>query len=131
MEMQTEFHGEVLLVTLTGKVDLSSCVRLLNQAFDIAAEKRAHKVLFNALAATGTLSTLERYELGSKVAAHLTQLGASPKVAFVGVSPTVNGFAVRVAQNRDVTVELFGTVSDGLAWLGKWPGPEKSGRVST
>lgn len=75
MDMQTELQGDLLLVTLTGKVDLSSSVRLLNQAFDIAAEGRAYKVLFNALTATGTLSTIERYELGSKVAAHLTQLG--------------------------------------------------------
>jgi hypothetical protein len=61
---------------------------------------------------TGTLSTLERYELGSKVAVHITQLGTSPKIAFVGVSPAVNGFAVRVAQNRDVAVELFRNVPE-------------------
>ena len=74
---------------------------------------------------TGTLSTLERYELGSKVAAHTAELGTNPKIAFVGVSPAVNGFAVRVAQNRDVAVELFSNVPQGLAWLGKWPAPEK------
>jgi hypothetical protein len=130
MDMQTELQGDLLLVTLTGNVDLSSSVRLLNQAFDIAAETGVYKVLFNALAADGSLSTLDRYELGSKVAAHLTQLGTNPKIAFVGVSPTVNGFAVRVAQNRDVTVELFRTVPEGLAWLGKWPAPEKPGSVS-
>jgi hypothetical protein len=130
MEMQTERQGNLLLVTLTGKVDLSLSVRLLNQAFDIAAETRAFKILFNALAVTGTLSTFERYELGSKVAAHITHLGTNPKIAFVGVSPTVNGFAVRVAQNRDVAVELFRDVPEGLAWLGKWPAPEKPGGVS-
>jgi hypothetical protein len=84
MNMQTELQ--------TGKVDRSSCVRLLNQAFDIAAETRVYKVFFNTLAQTGTLSTLERYELGSKVAAHATRLGTNPKIAFVGVSPTVTGF---------------------------------------
>jgi hypothetical protein len=130
MDMQTERQGNLLLVTLTGKVDLSSSVRLLNQAFDIAAETRAFKILFNALAVTGTLSTFERYELGSKVAAHITQLGTNPKVAFVGVPPTVNGFAVQVAQNRDVVVELFRDVPEGLDWLGKWPAPEKPGSVS-
>jgi hypothetical protein len=130
MEMQTELQGEVLLVALTGKVDLSWCVRLFNQAFDIAADRRVFKVLFNALAVTGTLSTLERYELGSKVAAHIAKLGTNPKIAFVGVSPTVNGFAVRVAQNRDVAVELFSNVPQGLEWLGKWPAPEKTDRVS-
>jgi len=130
MDIQTELQGDLLLVTLTGKVDLNSSVRLLNQAFDIAAETHAYKVLFNGLAATGSLSTLERYELGSKVAAHVTQLGTNPKIAFVGVSPTVNGFAVRVAQNRDIAVELFRDVSEGLAWLSKWPAPEKPGSIS-
>jgi hypothetical protein len=130
MDMRTELQADLLLVTLTGKVDLSSSVRLLNEAFDIAAETLAYKVLFNAVAVTGTLSTLERYELGSMVAAHITRLGANPKIAFVGVSPTVNGFAVRVAQNRDVAVELFSNIPEGLAWLGKWPAPEKPGSVS-
>ncbi len=44
-------------VTLTGKVDLNSSVRLLNKAFDIALETRVCKVLFNSLGVTGTLST--------------------------------------------------------------------------
>jgi hypothetical protein len=127
MDMKTQLQGDVLLVTLTGKVDLSLSVLLLNQAFDIAAATPAYKVLFNAHAVTGTLSTLERYELGSRVAAHITQLGTSPKVAFVGVSPTVNGFAVRVAQNREVAVELFRDVPEGLAWLGRWPSRERPG----
>jgi hypothetical protein len=40
MDMQTELQGDLLLVTLTGKVNLTSSVQLLNQAFDIAAETR-------------------------------------------------------------------------------------------
>ena len=130
MEMQTELQGDHLLVTLTGKVDLSSCVQLFNRAFDIAAEARVYKVLFNSLGVTGSLSTLERYELGSKVATHVTQLGTNPKIAFVGAPPTVNGFAVRVAQNRDLAVELFRDVPAALAWLGKWPVFEKPGSLS-
>jgi hypothetical protein len=130
VDMQTELQGEVLLVTLTGKVDLESSVRLLNQAFDIAAHTGSYKVLINALAVIGTLSTFERHELGSKVTAHVIQLGTNPKTAFVGVLPTMNGFAVGVAQNRDVTVELFHNVSEALGWLSKWPAPEKPSSVS-
>jgi len=52
------------------------------------------------------LSNLERYEVRSSVAAHVTQIGTNPKIAFVDVLLTVNGFAARVAQNRDAVVEL-------------------------
>jgi hypothetical protein len=129
MDMKTELQGEILRVTLTGKVDLSSSVRLLNRALDIAAEARTYKVLFEALALTGTLSTIERYELGLKVTEHLTQLGTNPKIAFVGALPTVTGFGVQVAQNRDVVVELFRSLPEALAWLDSWPAPDKPGSV--
>jgi hypothetical protein len=127
----TELQGHFLLVTLTGNVDLSSSVRLFNQAFDVAAQKRVDKLLINALAVAGTLSTLERYALGVKVTAHITQLRTNPKVAFVGVLPTVDGFAVRVTQNRDVYVELFRNVPEAVEWLGKWPTSDKLASVSS
>jgi hypothetical protein len=131
MQMQAEWQGHFLLVTLTGNVDLSSSVRRFNQAFDVAAQKRVDKLLINALAVAGTLSTLERYELGVKVTAHITQLRTNPKVAFVGVLPTVDGFAVRVAQSRDVFVELFRNVPEAVEWLGKWPTSDKLASVSS
>ena len=127
----TELQGHFLLVTLTGNVDLSSSVRLFNQAFDVAAQKRVDKLLINALAVAGTLSTLERYALGVKVTAHITQLRTNPKVAFVGVLPTLDGFAVRVTQNRDVYVELFRNVPEAVEWLGKWPTSDKLASVSS
>src|ERR1700747_3679479 len=114
MQMQAELQGHFLLVSSTGNVDLSSSVRLSNQAFGVAAQKRVDKLLINALAVTSTLSTLERYELGVKVTAHITQLRTNPKVAFVGVLSPVDGFAVRVAQNRDVFVELCRKVPEAV-----------------
>jgi hypothetical protein len=129
MDMQTELQGVILRVTMTSTVDLNSSVRLMNLAFDLAAEKRVFKVLFNALALAGKLSTFERYELGSKVTEHLARLGTNPKVAFVGVPPAVNRFGVRVAQNRGTTVELLHRIPEAVAWLGKWPHPEEAGRA--
>ena len=64
------------------------------------------------------------------MAAYVAQLGTNPKIAFVGVWPTMNGFAVRVAQNRDAVVELFRNVPEALEWLDKWPAFEKPGNVS-
>jgi hypothetical protein len=123
MQMKTEVQGDVLYVTLSGQVDLDSSLRLLIQAFDTAAKERIAKVLIDALALTGNLSTLERYELGKKTTSHVLQLGTNPKVAFVGVLPAVDGFGVRVAQNSGVTVELFHRVQEASGWLAKWPAP--------
>jgi hypothetical protein len=97
---------------------------LFKEAYDMAAEALTNRLLFN------TLARLEKYQLGSKVAAHLTQLGTNPKIAFVGVPPTTDGFGVRVAQNCNLVVELFRSVPEGLGWLAKWPAPEKQGNGS-
>ena len=117
MQIKTELQGDLLFVTYTGTATLDSSVRLLNRVTDIAAEKRIHKILLNQLAISGILSTLERYEIAMKGRAHLAQLGISPNVALVGVPPSVDGFAVLVAQNRGVTVDVFPTVEKALAWL--------------
>jgi hypothetical protein len=45
----------------------------------------------------------------------------SPRLAFVGKAPTMDGFGVRVAQNRGLTVEMFSTEQEALSWLDKWP----------
>jgi len=55
----------------------------------------------------GELSIFERYHLGAEVATYLKQRQMNPKFAFVGKPPTVDGFAVRVGQNRELVAEVF------------------------
>jgi hypothetical protein len=45
----------------------------------------------------------------------------SPRLAFVGKPPAVDGFGVRVAQNRGITTEVFASQQEALRWLDKWP----------
>lgn len=117
-QIETELHGELLLVTWTGRVDLDSSLESLRQVFNIAAEKRVLKVLINGLTLSGVLSILERYELAMGVRANLVQLGISPRVAFVGIPPTFNGFAAQVGKKRGVFSEVFPTIEKALDWLG-------------
>jgi|HubBroStandDraft_6_1064221.scaffolds.fasta_scaffold323184_1 hypothetical protein len=125
MELQahTELQGELLVTTATGTVAFEPALQILKGICDMAAEKRIHKILVDTLAVDGTFSTLERYELAVQVTEHLRQLQFNPRLAFVGRPPTSDGFAVRVAQNRDVSVELFPSVEQALRWLARWPAP--------
>jgi dihydroxyacetone kinase len=121
LQINIELRGRVLLVTASGRVTLDAALRLLKQAFDEAKEKEVKKILVNALAIEGALSTFERYRLAIGVVAYLKQRGMNPRLAFVGKLPTTDGFGVRVAQNRDVTAGTFSSPQEALDWLDKWP----------
>jgi hypothetical protein len=122
LRIDIELRSQILLVTATGEVALEPALRALKQAFDTAKEQEVNKILVNTLAVEGELSTFERYRLATGSVAHLRQLEMNPRIAFVGKPPTTNGFAVRVAQNRDVTTQVFDTLQAALDWLDRWPG---------
>ena len=122
LRIDTELRGQILLVTARGKLALDAALQLYKQAFDTAKEKEVNKILVNALAVDGELSTFERYRLAVGCVAHLRQRKMNPTVAIVGKPPTTNGFGVRVAQNREVTTQMFDTQQAALDWLDKWPG---------
>lgn len=122
LRIDIELQGSVLLVTASGPVALDAAMRLLMQAFDVAKEKEVNKILVNSIAVTGALSTFDRYTLGVEVVAYLRQREMNPKVAFVGKLPTTDGFGVRVAQNRNLTIEVFSSQEEALNWLANWPG---------
>ena len=65
---------------------------------------------------------MERYELAIQVTEHLRQLQFNPRIAFVGL-PRLGRIRVRVAQNRNVCVELFPRVEQSLSWLARWAAP--------
>jgi hypothetical protein len=116
-----ELQGGLLLVTAHGSLAFDAALRLLKQVCDTAAEKQVNKILVNGLAVDGELSTVERYSLGVEVAAYVRQRQMHPRIAFVGQPPAIDGFGVRVGQNRGLTAEMFSSQQDALNWLDKWP----------
>ena len=110
-----------MLVTASGTFAFDAALLLLKQVCDKAKEKEVSKILVNALAVDGELATVERYRLGTEVTAYLKQRRMNPRLAFVGRPPTVDGFGVRVAQNRGITTEVFSGQLEALRWLDKWP----------
>lgn len=118
LKIDTEVQGNILVITATGTQSFGQVVRLGKQIFDLAAEKQIDHILVNALAVDGTLTTLERYGNAVQLTEYLQQRRMMPKIAIVGKPPSTDGFAVRVAQNRSVPVEVFASVQEALNWLG-------------
>lgn len=123
MDLHTdiELQGNVLLVTASGSVEFNAALRLLKEACDTAKEKGVSKILVNTLGADGEFSTIERYQMGVEVAAYVKQRVVNPRLAFVGKLPTMDGFGVRVAQNRDLVVKMFSSQQEAMEWLKGWP----------
>ena len=111
----------VLLVIAGGTFESVGALRLLKQICDMATEKHVNKILVNALALDGTVSELNRYKVAVELSTYLRQRGWNYRLAIVGKSPTVDGFGVRVAQNRGLTAEHFSTEQEALNWLKRWP----------
>jgi hypothetical protein len=121
LHIDIELEGRLLLVTASGSLAFDAALRLLKQVCDTAAEKRVNSILVNGLAVYGELSTLERYSLGVEVAAYFQQRQLNARLAFVGKPPAMDGFGVRVGQNRGLTTEMFSSQQEALTWLNKWP----------
>ena len=109
------------MVTARGNLAFDAALRLLKQVFDTAKEKEVNKILVNCLGLNGKLSTSERYNLGAELATYLRQGGIEPRLAFVGKPPTIDGFGVRVGQNRGVITEVFSSQQEAVNWLAIWP----------
>lgn len=121
LRIDIELREGLLLVTASGTLAFDAALLLLKQVCDTAKEKEVNKILVNALGVDGELATVERYRLGTEVTAYLKQRQMSPRLAFVGKPPAVDGFGVRVAQNRGITTEVFSSQQEALRWLDKWP----------
>ena len=63
--------------------------------------------------------TYEWYSLAIDLIEYLKQRQMSPKVAVVGNPPAIDGFGVRVAQNRGTNAEFFSSQQEALHWLGQ------------
>ena len=87
LHVHTELQGELLVAIGTGTLAFEPALRILKGLCDMAAEKRVHKIVVNALAVDGTFSTMERYELAIQVTEHLRQIHFNPRIAYVGLPP--------------------------------------------
>ena len=110
-----ESKDDYLFVTLAGQVSFSDAIVVLTNVRDVTTERGFDKVLVDCLSVSGELSRFERYELGQTLAEHW--LAGEPKIAIVGTSSTINGFAALVASNRGFLAKTFSELPKALDWL--------------
>jgi hypothetical protein len=117
MELRVESREGVLWVTATGRVSLSEALRILKRTCDVAVERKLDRILVDASAVKGTLSTLERHQLGTSIAEYARTKPLVFKVASFGQPPVVDGFSALVASNRGVIAETFRELDKAIDWL--------------
>jgi hypothetical protein len=120
-------QDDILLITGVGRVSVKEVVHAFENAIDTATERGFDKILFDFLAVTGEVSTLDLYEIGKAMAECCLIKSFYPKVAVIGNPPTVTGFGAEVATNRGLTSMTFTKLQPAVDWLravgSKAPGP--------
>jgi ATP-dependent DNA ligase len=131
LRVDIEIQGELLVATAHGTLSFHEGQRALKQVLGQAHKKQINQVLIDMLAGDGVPTTLERYELAKQIADYIRQHQMNPKIAFVGKTPTADGFAVHVAQNLGISTEIFPTRQKALNWLAAWPNPPRTKSAAT
>jgi hypothetical protein len=126
LRVDITIENQLLLAAAHGTLSFDASLGSLKRVLDQARQKQVSRILIDVLAVDGSLTTLERYELGKQTAAYIKQHQMDPRIAFVGKPPAADGFGVRVAQNRDVTTQMFPTRQQALNWLAAWPNPPQT-----
>jgi hypothetical protein len=117
MELKLESRDGYLLATVTGRLSLSEAIEGYKTACDFAADRGFDRILADCSAVEGTLSDLERCELGRTMAEYCLSRCKNPNVATIGKPPKVNGFVAQVARNRGLNAETFSEWQPAMDWL--------------
>ena len=120
LQLDIEAQGDLLLATARGAASFDMALVAAKQVLDAAAKQQLSRILVDALAVEGVLTTMESYRLALEAVAHAKQGTMNPKIAIVGTPPTSDGFCLRVAQNRGLITELFPSRQHALRWLEAW-----------
>jgi hypothetical protein len=123
MRLQVELHtnGELLLAVVRGTVSFDAIWQVLREICDAATQKRLVRILVDTLGAQGVTTTVDRYTLGVKLVTYCGKQKLSPRMAFVGHPPVVDGFGVLVAKNRGLVTERFPSRTEALEWVRATP----------
>ena len=117
LQVDFEWKDGYLLVTPTGQATFGDALETYKKACDLATKNGVEKILVDCRAVEAEFSTLERYTLGQTMAKYCLERSMNPKIATVGMLPTIDGFAHRVASNRGVMAATFSQMKPALEWL--------------
>jgi len=125
-----EAAGNLSLI-YEGHLDSADIPIVIDQVIQACEKYKPSKILTDFLSVTGTLSTMDRFNLSTLFAMKYLKgrmTGRIPKsrLAFLGKYPLVDPkrFGETVAINRGINVKVFTDKAEALAWLSEEPSEE-------
>ena len=117
LQVELEMDGNLLLAVVRGTVLSDVIWPVMKQICDTALQKGVARILVDTLGVQGVPTTADRYTLGVKLIAYCGDHKFSPRLAFIGQPPVVDGFGVLVAKNRGLLTETFPNCKEALEWV--------------
>jgi hypothetical protein len=117
LQVELDTDGDLLVAIVRGTVSSGVIWPVLKQICDTALQKGLVRILVDAIGVQGVPTTTDRYTLGVKLIAYCGDHKFSPRLAFVGQPPVIDGFGVLVAKNRGLVTERFSNWKEALEWV--------------
>jgi hypothetical protein len=118
-----------LLISLSGRYESSDAPIASTQIIEACEKHQATKALIDVRSIEGSMSTMDRFYLGSIFSMKYIKERVTGKIppcrfAMVGHEPLVdpNRFGETVATNRGLAVKVFLKMEEAIAWLKTEPG---------
>lgn len=110
-----ENRGGYLVVEVTEPYSLKMMKSVIQQIADTCGEEDLDKVLVDLRTIDETISIMDRYEIGVRVA---KIIGPKIKVAGVAQKALINRMAETVTVNRYGKLKVFSDMEEAMEWLG-------------
>lgn len=123
MQVRTRDTGDVLYAEVQGEMELPRALALYDRLIERWRQTQATALLVDCARVAGTLTPVQRYEAGARVAASYSTIrewgGVPPRIAMVATPPLLdpNRFMETVASNRGALMRVFTTVEEAAGWL--------------
>jgi hypothetical protein len=127
MRLRTRELGDVLYAEVEGEVELPLAMELYQQLVRQWSSSGATGILIDCRRLTGTLTDMQRYEIGVAVAASYgairDETSRLPRIAMVAHPPLLEPrrFIQTVASNRGALLHAAETIEEAARWLGLDP----------
>ena len=116
LEFKLRYKTDMVEAEVSGTFEPDSARVFFTRVLAFAQEQNIQKILVDAQALTGDVSTLERFNFGIFMAEQKLE---SKKIAFIAPTDVVwpDHFMEAVASNRGINVKVTTTRTEALKWL--------------
>jgi hypothetical protein len=119
-----EVKDSYLSVTVSGHFSLPDAMKMYTESLEILVDKKLDKLFFNVLKVKGTVTTMDRFNLGEFAAFEsIKYMGKGLlwiAVTFYGKEPIIDHkrFGELVARNRGLNLKVTTDKSEAFQFLG-------------